>query len=151
MQTSVPTSPALSVSPLPTDGEILAARRYNVLRHYTDKQTSAAMRMYLWSKEHIDTGSGGRCAKFLLGLYNGRRFQFDLTDFRCLDDSYLANAFTLLEMDARHTHCEIHELLNAILGGDANVGAEFERWAYYLGLKGACKKSQLPVLRKVQS
>ncbi len=143
------TSPqAGSVTPLPPYTDILTAHRYNVLRHYTDKQTSAALKLYRLVKSCRDTGGGIRATRFLLSLYNGRRFQFDLTDFRCFDEGVLDAAFTVLQMDARHTHCEIHVLLDACLGGDSNVGAEFEHWAYDLRLKGACKKSQLPMVRK---
>lgn len=138
---------AATVTPLPTAAEIRAAHRYNVLRHYTDKQTSAALRLYKLVKSCRDTSGGIRATKFLLSLYNGRRFQFDLTDFRGFDDGNLDAAFTVLQMDARHTYCEIHVLLDAILGGDANTGAEFENWAYDLRLPGRCKKHQLPTVK----
>lgn len=49
---------AASVTPLPTAAEIRAAHRYNVLRHYTDKQTSATLRLYKLVKSCRDTGGG---------------------------------------------------------------------------------------------
>ena len=46
--------------------------------------------------------SGARvAAHLLLGLYNGTRFPFDLTDLRCLDSENLQLALTLLQFDAR--------------------------------------------------
>jgi hypothetical protein len=104
------------------------------------------LRLYKLANEHTDTGGGSRAAKFLLSLYNGRRFQFDLTDFRCFDPTNLSAAFIVLSMDATRCHYEIHVILDAILGEGANTGAEFEHWAYNLGLRGRCKKDQLPEL-----
>jgi hypothetical protein len=39
----------------------------------------------LWPVARGDTGQSRVIARFLLGCYNGRRFPFDLTDFRLLD------------------------------------------------------------------
>ncbi len=144
MQTS---QQAASVKPPQSADAIRAARRYDVLRHYTEKQTSAALRLYKLVKSCRDTGGGIRATKFFLSLYNGNRFQFDLTDFRCFDRANLEAAFTVLSMDACHTYCEIHVLLDAILGGDANTGAEFEQWAYDLRLPGRCTKRNLPPVK----
>jgi hypothetical protein len=124
----------------------LAAQRTAVLSHYTQVQQDAALHLYNLVKRNRDTGGGIRVTKFLLSLYNGDRFQFDLTDFRALDDDAFKAALMVLEMDARRRWCEIHVLLNAILGGNADAGAEFEHWAYDLGLKGRCKKHMLPAL-----
>ena len=132
------TSPqAASVKPPQSADAIRAARRYDVLRHYTEKQTSAALRLYKLVKSCRDTGGGIRATKFFLSLYNGRRFQFDLTDFRCFDRANLEAAFTVLSMDACHTYCEIHVLLDA----------EFEQWAYDLRLPGRCTKRNLPPVK----
>jgi hypothetical protein len=125
----------------------LAAQREEVLRHYTPAQQDAALRLYYLVKRHPDTSGGGRVARFLLGLYNGSRFPFDLTEFRMFDDAVFNAALIVLEMDARRCWCEIQVLLDAILGSNANTGAEFEHWAYDLGLKGRCKKYQLPALQ----
>jgi hypothetical protein len=124
----------------------LSNQRKTVLSHYTLAQQNAALLLYNLVKNHPGTGGSRRASTFLLSLYNGGRFQFDLTDLRMFDDDTLAAAFVVLEMDARRCWCEIHSLLDAILGGNANVGAEFEHWAYDLGLKGRCKKNQLPML-----
>lgn len=124
----------------------LSAQRLTVLSHYTMVQQDAALHLYHLVKRCPDTGGGIRATKFLLSLYNGNRFQFDLTDFRMFDDVDFKAALIVLDMDARRCWCEIHVLLDAILGGNANTGAEFEHWAYNAGLKGRCKKYQLPTL-----
>jgi hypothetical protein len=59
----------------------------------------------------IAQGHSGQCrhvAAFLLGLYNGNRFKFDLTDFRCLDRAIFDDCIELLKMDytpVREVHC----------------------------------------------
>ena len=50
----------------------------------------------------IAQGHSGQCkyvAAFLLGLYNGNRFKFDLTDFRCLDTAIFYDCLEVLKMD----------------------------------------------------
>ena len=50
----------------------------------------------------IAHGHSGQCkhvAGFLLGLYNGNRFKFDLTDFRCLDTAIFNDCLEVLKMD----------------------------------------------------
>jgi hypothetical protein len=44
-------------------------------------------------------GQGRHVAAFLLGLYNGNRFKFDLTDFRCLDREIFEDCLEVLKMD----------------------------------------------------
>ncbi len=48
----------------------------------------------------------------LLGLYNGNRFPFDLTELRAIDDSLFEDYLAVLRMDARVTRKEIHEYLD---------------------------------------
>ncbi|WP_273209029.1 DUF7673 family protein [Marinobacter subterrani] len=55
-----------------------------------------------------DTGQSSVIARFLLGLYNGRRFPFDLTDLRRLDRELLLDCLAVLEMDWR-PEMEIHQ------------------------------------------
>lgn len=55
-----------------------------------------------------DTGQAGICARFLLGLYNDRRFPFDLTSLRSLDDTLFDDCMTVLRMDARACEREVH-------------------------------------------
>jgi hypothetical protein len=45
------------------------------------------------------TGQSRKVALFLLGLYNGPRFPFDLTDFRGLDFDIFADCIAVLKMD----------------------------------------------------
>lgn len=126
------------------------ARRERVLSmyaqvraHYSGEQMDAIVRLYDAAHTMLDTGGGSRCAKFLLGLYNGQRFPFDLTDLRCLDGKLFEAAMVVLRMDARHTYTEVHALLNAIHADGRNVGMEFEHWAHALRLKGRCKREYL--------
>ncbi|MBK1781602.1 hypothetical protein JHL22_10260 [Advenella sp. WQ 585] len=59
----------------------------------------------------IAQGNSGQCrivANFLLSLYNGDRFKFDLTDFRSLDISIFIDSIAVLGMDYRpkqEVHC----------------------------------------------
>lgn len=55
-----------------------------------------------------DTGQSRKVAAFLLGCYNGARFPFDLTDFRCLDYSLFEDCMAVLRMDyqpRQEVHC----------------------------------------------
>lgn len=64
----------------------------------------------LWG---IANGHSGQCryiAAFLLGLYNGNRFPFDLTSFRALDDEIVADCLAVLATDSRARY-EVHVLL----------------------------------------
>ena len=55
-----------------------------------------------------DSGQCRRIAHFLLGLYNGDRFPFDLTDLRGIDDALFEDCMRVLRMDARHCQKEVH-------------------------------------------
>lgn len=59
----------------------------------------------------VATGHSGQCryiARFLLGLYNGTRFKFDLTDLRAIDTALYEDCIRVLHMDARLTKREVH-------------------------------------------
>ena len=59
----------------------------------------------------VAQGESGQCrhiARFLLGLYNGARFPFDLTDLRGIDDALYEDCLRVLNMDARSTKREVH-------------------------------------------
>ena len=58
---------------------------------------------------NIARGHSGQCrhvAAFLLGLYNGNRFKFDLTDFRCLDREIFEDCLEVLKLD----YCPVREV-----------------------------------------
>ena len=58
----------------------------------------------------IARGHSGQCrivAEFLLSLYNGNRFKFDLTDFRCLDREIFDDCLAVLKLDY-HPAREVH-------------------------------------------
>ena len=126
-------------------GAVLAGQQAITLGHYSQAQQDAALRLYNTARQMLDTGGGSTCAKLLLGLYNGTRFPFDLTDLRRLDGPNFEAALTVLHMDARRTWCEIHVLLDAILGVPfgKSTGMTLELWAHQLRLKGRCKKEFL--------
>jgi len=57
----------------------------------------------------IARGNSGQCrvvAEFLLSLYNGNRFKFDLTDFRCLDREIFDDCLEVLKLD----YCPVREV-----------------------------------------
>jgi hypothetical protein len=68
-----------------------------------------------------DTGQSVTIAKFLLGVYNGRMFPFDLTNLRNLDIDLHNDCLAVLRMD-HSALCEIHLLVN-------NGPATFEQLA----------------------
>lgn len=47
-----------------------------------------------------DSGQCRHVAAFLLGLYNGQRFAFDLTNFRAIDEEIFEDCMRVLRMDA---------------------------------------------------
>ena len=75
-----------------------------------------------------DTGQAGVLAAFLLGLYNGRRFRFDLTDLRRLDWRLHDDCITVLRMDASPAQ-EVHMYIE-------NGSWAFEQMARDWGLVG---------------
>lgn len=75
----------------------------------------------LWAVAQSDTGQSQVVARFLLGLYNGYRFPFDLTEFRRLDTDLFEMCLQVLEMDATPER-EIHDAMGI-------PGEAFERLA----------------------
>lgn len=126
-----------------------ASHHAHTLGHYTQAQQDAALRLYNAARTMLDTGGGSTCAKLLLGLYNGTRFPFDLTDLRRLDAALHDAAMTVIHMDSRHTWCEIHVLLDALLNVPLgkSTGNRLELWAHDLRLKGRSKKEFLPEVK----
>lgn len=62
-----------------------------------------------------DTGQSQVCGRFLLGLYNGPCYRFDLTDLRRLDSTLFDDCLAVLRMDANPVR-EVHRLID---DGDA--------------------------------
>lgn len=96
----------------------------------------------LWLVSQRDHGGSRVAALFLLGLYNGERFPFDLTSLRGLDYSYQNDAFLVLRLDAGATEREVHSWLNAAYGL-SDFGERFEHMAHRWRVKGRCKKEWL--------
>jgi len=103
----------------------------------------------LWNLTQLHPGtSGARAgAGVLLGLYNGARFPFDLTDLRVLDAHYTAAALAVIECDAARCQMEVHEWLNR-LSGRRDFGQRFEHLAheYTVFKRGRCKREYLEPL-----
>lgn len=57
-----------------------------------------------------DTGQSRVCGRFLLGLYNGSFYRFNLNDLRGLDTALLDDCLAVLTMDARPIR-EVHQLI----------------------------------------
>lgn len=64
----------------------------------------------LWTHANGHSGQCRTVAKFLLGLYDGPRFPFDLTDFRSLDAAIFQDCLVVLTMDyapEREVHMQL--------------------------------------------
>ena len=89
-------------------------------------ETGLPALMRLANVAERDTGQAETVRLFLLGLYNGYRFPFNLTKLRGLDKSLFDDSIAVLTMDARATAQEVHHYLE-------NGGERFERWAGMAG------------------
>ncbi|UUZ68058.1 hypothetical protein LP416_27725 [Polaromonas sp. P2-4] len=121
-----------------------------VLAHYSPGQIAAIQRLYELVRRHNGTSGGNSAAKLLLGLYNGYRFPFDLTNLRSFDPGNFEAAMTVIRMDAVRCYCEVHVLLDAIYADGKSTGCEFETWAYNQRMKGRCSKDNLPDARRIR-
>lgn len=85
--------------------------------------------LHLFVTATTETHSGAVIgASLLLGLYNGMRFPFDLTELRRLDRQNYEAAMTAIRFD---TPCkmEVHDWLN-IITGRSDMGRRFEWMAW---------------------
>jgi len=57
-----------------------------------------------------DTGQSRVIGRFLLGLWNGRAYPFDLTELRGLDSELYADCLAVLQLD-RLCEREVHEYI----------------------------------------
>jgi len=97
-----------------------------------------------WGHSH----SGAKVAAgLLLGLYNGTRFPFDLTDLRLLDGRNLDDALALMRFDSRPA-MEVHQWLNKLYGRH-DFGDRFEHLAHFWRMKGKCKREYLTPLAQL--
>lgn len=104
--------------------------------------------LHLWRMAQGTSSSEKVAARFLLGLYNGYRFPFDLTDLRLFDCANFKRAMLVLAMD-HMPKAEVHVVLGDLLGRSGrDMGAEFEHLAFERGFKGRAKKTDLPALRR---
>lgn len=103
----------------------------------------------LWNLTQLHPGTSGARAAVgvLLGLYNGTRFPFDLTDLRVLDTEHLQAALQVITDDATRCQMEVHEWLNK-LSGRRDFGQRFEQlaWEYQAFKRGRCKREWLAPL-----
>jgi hypothetical protein len=95
----------LSDEEAPINQQIRAedSRREDVLA----EGRAALIRLY-----EVAQGDTGQCrtiVRFLVGLYNGSAFPFDLTDLRTIDDALFEDCMVVLRMDARHCVQEVHK------------------------------------------
>lgn len=112
----------------------------------TDDQLQALERVFQ-EADGGDHGGAKVCQRLLLGLYNGRRFPFDLTDLRRLDLANFDAALKVLAMDYQPS-MEIHVTVSTYFAKSMPlVRLIFERWGYDQGLKGRCKKADLDELK----
>lgn len=86
-----------------------------------------AEHFFLWASER-GTGGARVMAGVLLGLYNGRRFPFDLTELSNLDARHKRMALCLIDSDSPRV-LEVHSLLDEALGRN-DFGMRFERLAW---------------------
>lgn len=88
----------------------------------------------------VASGDTGQCSvirHFLLGLYNGPKWPFDLTDLRRLDYALLRDVLTVIEMDATGAiSTEIHKAVN---DGDRL----FKEWWFSIRPEDRPKSEQL--------
>lgn len=65
----------------------------------------------LWAMAQKDTNQGTHAARFLLGLYNGQSFPFDLTRLRSVDAQVLEDCLVVLQHSS-YTNRWIEDILD---------------------------------------
>lgn len=111
-------------------------------------KTESLIKLWNLTQQHPGTSGARAAAGVLLGLYNGTRFPFDLTDLRMLDTGNLTAALDVIGADAARPLMEVHQWLNQ-LTRRTDFGARFEKIAHeYLAFKrGRCKREYLQALQ----
>lgn len=90
----------------------------------TDREQGLISLRHLFRVAHDHSGQCRYVARFLLGLYNGTRFPFDLTDFRCIDRELFEHCMVVLRMD-RQPQQEVHTYFD---GGGHKMEGLALRW-----------------------
>ena len=81
----------------------------DIRKHAHDQAQGVVSLHYLFEIAQDSDGDQSRCvAAFLLSLYNGQRFPFDLTNLRGLDTDLFEHCMTVLRLDHRPDQ-EVHE------------------------------------------
>jgi len=101
-------------------GEPTDAQRAAELRAQDESNALDSLQV-LYKIAHGHSGQCRRVAAFLLSLYNGQRFPFDMTDFRAVDAEIFEHMLRVLRMDSR-ARAEVHTYF-------PNGGQAFERLA----------------------
>lgn len=106
--------------------------------------TQALIELWNLTQEHSGTSGARAAAGVLLGLYNGSRFPYDLTDLRVLDSNHLRAALEVIAADAGRCQMEVHDWLNRMTGR-TDFGPRFEQLAHEYGCfkRGRCKRDNL--------
>lgn len=109
--------------------------------------TGALITLWNLTQQHPGTSGARAAAGVLLGLYNGSRFPFDLTDLRVLDANHLDAALQVITHDATRCQMEVHQWLNG-LTGRSDFGHRFEHlaWEYQTFKRGRAKREWLAPL-----
>lgn len=115
----------------------------NAQREGPPVNTDALIRLWNVTQKH-DAGTSGarRAAMVLLGLYNGPRFPFDLTELRAMDTEILRDSLLVISEDGTRCQREVHSWLN-VLTGRTDFGERFEHLAWRFRMKGRCKRDAL--------
>ena len=102
------------------------------------------IRLWNLTQQHMGTSGARVAAGVLLGLYNGDRFPFDLTELRALDRENLGAALDVIAVDAAGPALEVHRMLDCMTGR-TDFGERFEHLAHDFDRfkKGRCKKDAL--------
>lgn len=108
-----------------------AMRRSQEIRNHikADRAAGEAALRRLMPIARRDTGQSRRVALFLLGLYNGYRFPFNLSELRGLDYEVMDDCLAVLRMDTSALQ-EVHLYFE-------NGSAVFETLARDWGMEGA--------------
>lgn len=109
--------------------------------------TESLAKLWNLTQEHSGTSGARAAAGVLLGLYNGSRFPYDMTDLRVLGSEHLRAAMDVIAADASHCRMEVHAWLNSMTGRH-DFGQRFEHLAHQYACfkRGRCKREFLEKL-----